>query len=762
MTLKRNRSSLFSALNTQHSVLWRYRDLLAAIALLLLWLLFFWRLFTPIREDQASLTGGDFSGQFVTFAGYQYARFAEGEIPLWNPYNNGGLPFIADTQAAVFYPPRLVTIALARMAGGWTYHALELEMTFHVLFVTLTMYLFARRLTGSVLGGFAAAIVAGYSGFLSGYPPLQLALLEAAVWLPLALLGVFEATRGDRLHPGWLALTGAALGLSWLAGHPQTSFFLTYLLVAYFGWGVYTRRWKWTVFVGGVTLFGALTFGLAAVQLLPGFEYLTQTTRAGFGYDAKSNGFPIQDVIQFIYPNVVSVFSPLYVGVTGLALALIALWRRVPGAVFWGVGALIALLWSFGGNSVVYPALYNILPGLRFFRGQERAAFLVVNSLAILAGMGAARLTAADPADGSAAPRLRSMLASAFRAALIVAALIVVAWLGMRDEYAPVIGVFVLSTVVIGALWLILPRALSGNRGWALVLIACALLAFELFTINMDADAVYDPIPPDQQISIEPPPLIAQVLADDDQPFRVDGFRGLTANYGSLYGVQDIRGISPLWLAGAYQIIEGDTPEEWAWELFAVRYVFSDWQELMIPTRIVGRGNDFYGAVNLHRLTDPRPFALLQFDAVTVTDDTGAYSLLADPGFNPRQTAIIEGNVEIGRSDNTPIPAQVTRFEPELIEIAADAPQPAILSIALPDYPGWEATIDGERVPIRRAYGALSAVAIAEGESLVRLVYNPLTYRVGALISLTAWIALGVFAVIAPARTQTRRAKRQD
>ena len=28
-----------------------------------------------------------------------------GEIPLWNPYNNGGLPFIADTQAAVFYPP---------------------------------------------------------------------------------------------------------------------------------------------------------------------------------------------------------------------------------------------------------------------------------------------------------------------------------------------------------------------------------------------------------------------------------------------------------------------------------------------------------------------------------------------------------------------------------------------------------------------------------------------------------------------------------
>ena len=82
------------------------RDTHAVIVLVLLWLLFFWRLFTPIAADQASLETGDFSGQFVAFAGYQYERLSRGEIPLWNPYNNGGLPFIADTQAAVFYPPR--------------------------------------------------------------------------------------------------------------------------------------------------------------------------------------------------------------------------------------------------------------------------------------------------------------------------------------------------------------------------------------------------------------------------------------------------------------------------------------------------------------------------------------------------------------------------------------------------------------------------------------------------------------------------------
>ena len=38
----------------------------------------------------------------------------------------------------------------------------------------------------------------------------------------------------------------------------------------------------------------------------------------------------------------------------------------------------------------------------------------------------------------------------------------------------------------------------------------------------------------------------------DGQPFRVDGFRGLQDNFGSLYGVMDMRGISPLFLKGPH------------------------------------------------------------------------------------------------------------------------------------------------------------------------------------------------------------------
>ena len=224
----------------------RHKDIHAIAMLVLLWLLFFWRLFTPIAADQASLKQGDFSGQFVAFGAYQYERLTRGEIPLWNPYNNGGLPFIADTQAAVFYPPRWLTIALSDLAGGWSYNSLQMEMTAHVLLYTLLMYAFMRRLTLrnklSHLAALAASVIIGYGGYTTGYPPLQLAVLEAATWLPLTLLGIVEATRRRALEPRFLALAGCALGLSWMAGHPQTSWFASYLAVAYLAYRCHGAR----------------------------------------------------------------------------------------------------------------------------------------------------------------------------------------------------------------------------------------------------------------------------------------------------------------------------------------------------------------------------------------------------------------------------------------------------------------------------------------------------------------------------------------
>ncbi len=728
-------------------------DASAILILIALWLFFFWRLFTPVEADQASLEKGDFSGQFVAFGAYQYARFAAGEVPLWNPYNNGGLPFIADTQAALFYPPRLLTIGISKLAGGWSYRALELEMTAHVLACTLFMYGLVRRMTlgnktGSVGGAFIAAVIAGYGGFLTSYPPLQLALLEAAIWLPLALLGILEATRQRTIHLPWIVLTGFALGLSWMAGHPQTSYFSTFLLVAYFGFRIYEKGHHWSYFIGGTILFGTIAGGMAAVQLLPGFEYLARTTRAGFTFEAKGNGFPFRDVVQFIFPGVMSAFSPLYISIAGLALALVAIWTRLPGNLFWGIVAVVGLGLSLGANSPIFALLYNILPGMRFFRGQERAAFLVANSLAILAGLGAARLATWKPDEWPIMTRnIRRGLISLVGLCAAATALIFNEWLNNR-ELDNTLSIAILSTALAGGtVAIVWPMMNRTHLRWYQWLLA-GLIVFDLFTVNMDAETNYDPVPPEQQLSMTPPPLLNTVLGDQDIPFRADGYRGIHDNFGSLYGIADIRGISPLFLDGPHTLIQSELINPTAWELFAVRYVFTDWDELPTESQIIARGDDRFGTVKLHRLAEPRPFATMLYNIAVVETDAAAYDLLKQTGFNARETIIINRLPTVAIDRGGSGEAQIEAYEPEYIRLKVNTDTNGLLSLAQVDYPGWEATLDGQVIPTIRAYGALMAVEIPTGSHTIELHYNPLSYRVGAIISLLVWATLVVAGMV--------------
>lgn len=736
-------------------------DGLAAALLLALWLLFFWRLATPVAADQASLKLGDFSGQFVTFGGYQAARMCAGEWPLWNPYNNAGFPFAADTQSAVFYPPRWATVGLS-CAGGWSYHALELEMMAHVLFASLTMYLLMRRITHTTRltrpAAFASSLIFAYGGFLTGYPPLQLAMLEAAVWLPLGVLGIHEATRGQRPAPGWLLAAGMALGLSWLAGHPQTSYFLSLLVAVYLLHRFYVRRWSWTAALAALVLLAAVTGVLAAALLLPGLEYLPRTARPDLTYDAKGNGFPFQDVLQMVFPGLLTVYSPLYAGFATLALAGIALWRRAPGAWFWGAIALTALVWSLGANSPLYPLLYNTLPGLRFFRGQERAAFLAAGALAILAGLGLASLPTLTSTP--AVRTLRIALVAVAGLALTTLAFVFAGWLGLPDRYTNALPAVAFGALMVCAAGLIFSWLVGRPRSTRAFALAPLLIAFELFTVNMDADSTYDRVPPADQIAIHAAdnPLLAPILADDAL-FRVDGLRGLTDNYGSLWGVPDIHGISPLFLANVRALIEGPLPDERLWEVLAVKYVLSDWAELPAPARIVATGSDRYGPVNAHELADPRPFALFAADYRVAADANEAYALLLDPAINLRETLILEDDPGLTAAPGSGT-VEIVEALPERITLRVTADAPALLSVALVDYPGWVAVLDESPVTLLRANTATSAVVVPAGERIVTLTFMPLSVRLGALISAVGWLVTPLAAGSTFLYTWRRRGQR--
>jgi hypothetical protein len=731
-------------------------DILAVLLLIALCWLFNWRLLTPNTLNQQSLVEGDFSGQFVAFAHYQAVRFAQAEVPLWNPYNYGGHPFLADTQAAAFYPPRLITIGALNITGGSTpqrmYYALEVEMIAHMLLASLFMYALLRRLTlrqpYSVAAGLIAGITFAYSGYLTGYPQLQLAVMEAGVWLPLTLLGIHEATRDTKVRWHWFILAGIALGISLTAGHPQTALFFVYVSTGYLAYQTATQHLHWRTFILGTLIFGLIGAGLAAVQLLPGWEYTRLTVRTTLSFDAMGNGFPFYDVLQMLFPGMLSLWSPLFVGIVPLALAIYAIARRVNGAIFWLIVTVIAFALSFGQGTIFYDLVYNIVPGFSLFRGQERSAYVIAVSLSILTGLGTNVLLSSD----ANLPRYRFVLWGLFTLAFVLGMALFINWLlvpGTSGKYRSTVW---FSVLIAGSAILLITNVVVRweklRQVQATLLIV--VVVFELFSVSR-SNPNLEVRPAGERLQ---EPTLAQAIRTDvrNDVYRADLTRAIGENYGTLYGIMDTQGISPLRLLSVDRLLK--LPVGRLWEAFSVRYIPTTDNELPVPSTIIAKDESPQTTINLHKLTDPRPFARLVYRTWIESDDNAALGIITDPSYDARNTVMLPAEPKFALPASVVNgTASITRWSPESITVQTSSPDPAILSVSLIYYPGWQATIDGQPASLLRADTAFTALALPSGDHTIQLDYRPASYQVGSLITLATLVvvALGALSGLAPA-----------
>jgi hypothetical protein len=370
------------------------RDGAALLIIGVIWLAFFWRLFTPVAADRVQLASGDFTLQFLAFRRFGLSELQQGRWPLWLPCVDSGYPYFADPQAASFYPPALLNYA-GHLIGGapeFSLSALQLEAMLHVLLAAVTAYAFLRGEVKSRWAALIGALAFGFGGYLLSYPLLQLAILETAAWLPAILWALRRVVRLGSARSA--AVAGGLLAVCALAGHPQTLVMIAYLAVAYFVFSAWLARLRISRAMGLLTLTGVLALLLSALQWLPTLEFMRLSSRAELTVEMAGTGFPFSDVAQFVAPGSVSQYSPLYIGLLPFALALLALGavlsRRIKGEVaarivFWSSVAVVALIISLGSRTPLFEVLYNFAPGFRLFRDQERHALIVVWALSVLA-----------------------------------------------------------------------------------------------------------------------------------------------------------------------------------------------------------------------------------------------------------------------------------------------------------------------------------------------------------------------------------------
>jgi len=219
-------------------------------------------------------------------------RWRAGEIPLWNPHENGGVPAIADATAGCFYPLKLL-FALPLSTGV----AYTIFLAMHLPLAAIGTWFVARRWWQLESGpSLIAGAAYGYGGAVL-FQHCNAVFLIGAAWLPLAI-GALERLLVTR-NVGWIPALSTATAMMILGGDPQLAYHL--IILGGIGWlaigGIRSRRRigaaigeldrpNWHNRPAGALLMlvaaALLAVALAAVQFLPALEWGRSSQRAAF------------------------------------------------------------------------------------------------------------------------------------------------------------------------------------------------------------------------------------------------------------------------------------------------------------------------------------------------------------------------------------------------------------------------------------------------------------------------------------------------
>jgi hypothetical protein len=305
-----------------------------------------------------------------------------------------------------------------------------------------TVFVLVRRVTGSR----AAALVSGsifvlYPFRFEHYSHLE---LQMTMWMPIGLVLLHRLLTTGRARTG--AALGLVVGVQTLSSLYFGLYFAVYLGFVFGGLTILMTHRRWRDWVRSVAVAG-LVAALVVAPLAP--PYLDNRSRIGERdrrenrvFSATPSDYLASHEWSALYgsrldngPAERSLF-PGIVPVVLTAVALVPPLSTVTAA--YGTALLLSFDASLGFNRSVYPVLYDVLLPFRALRVPARFSVLVGLSLAILAGLGVARLRRRLSRQGGAllAAGLIGLVFVEYRPALTLHP----AWRDMPPVYGPLLG----------------------------------------------------------------------------------------------------------------------------------------------------------------------------------------------------------------------------------------------------------------------------------------------------------------------------------
>jgi hypothetical protein len=172
------------------------------------------------------------------------------------------------------------------------------------------------------------------------------------------------------------------------------------------------------------------------------------------------------------------------------------------------------------------------------------------------------------------------------------------------------------------------------------------------------------------------------------------------------------------------------------------------------PLQVDGVRETYEGPdARLYRVEGALPRAWVVGTQRVVGSEGDALEAVTSPEFDARGVAVTEERVDGLAQESSGAAAQagdadIVHYGPERVEIRARSERPGLLVLSDNYYPGWKAKVDGEAVDVERVDYLFRGVPVPAGTSTVEFVYEPLSWRVGWIVSLLALIGIVAAAVI--------------
>lgn len=700
---------------------------------------------------------------------YAHESFWHGQVPLWNPLNNCGVPFLAQWNTSVCYPLSLVYLILPL---PWSLNCFVLA---HLVLAGVGMYLLAYRWTQNRLAAGLAGLVFALNGLMLN-SLMWTSNLAALGWQPLVVLWVEQAWRtGGGRRIGVAALAGA---MQMLSGAPEIIVFTwTMLGMLWFGQAVLRKISFWLT-LRRFILVVILIAGLSAIQLLPFFDLLRHSERDSTYVVADANSMPIWGWANFVVP----VFHCLrtmfgtglepeqgwtasyYLGTAPLALAWVAVWRLRRRLLIGGLAGLTlaGLVLALGNDGHVYAWLKHIVPWIGFARYPIKFVSIPIFTVPLLAAFGFNQLQNKAPDNGKRNLRLLVM-AAAFLLLAIVFLLAAARWQlpsayyhwrwTWSDGILRALFLAAIVGAVIGLDRMPTPRS-RGLMGLAIL----ALVGFDLVTAGLRVNPVvvakaFGPL----ELNMTSRPEFGKSRAMVSQLVKTYLYFAGTKN--PLYDFVGVRGA----LFENCNIPE-NIPKV---DGFCSLHLKDEWDIDGI----------LYGLYHNNPASNAPPAALMDFLGVSqISPPNTIFAWQARTNFLPLATAgqrpIFAGAMEtIKELESTNFDPRHTVYLPlsergkiavtngcdakvifqqfgaQQAHLTVEAPAPALVVIAQSFYHDWHAHVDGKPVPLLRANHAFQALQVPAGRHEITLRYEDSIFRLGALIStLTLLVCLaGLF-----------------